>query len=474
MPLETTYLNERIELLEGIYDSELQGELLALLRLYNHKLGPVTIVHLHRPELLDLSMYISACVHSAIGSLMPDLRVKTEMADILTIPCGGKGADMQQPFLGGLGEAAERLLAVLHFETIFDRLAFASYNELVRQGRRALGPDELPLFAPEQYADPEFHYLPFRPDTHLCWIEGSELLTGDAVLVPAQLVLLYYKYHPAEAHIGYASTGGLAFHPDRRHSILHGLYEFIERDAINVRWYCRLPPPRVDVNLFDFLDRHLNMTQARISTPCIDGVRIYLDTLDIPIPIFNAIAIDRCRREHAFLGGGGASCRRERALVQALFEVGQSRTALKFIKPIGMKHIQPNSKLLEITEFFEAALYYGYSDNLPRLSWYTAGECIVPWEDVPTFCFKDVAEEYEAAMNWLRATELKPILLDFSGACWPGVSVTKVFVPQLTQACIPSHPYLGHPRFYELPQRLGMADRMLEFRDLNSDPVPFP
>lgn len=474
MRLETIYLNEHIELLEGVYGSELQHELHTLPRLYNRILGPVTSVNLHRPELLDLSMYSTSSIHSAIGSLMPDLLVKTGRTDTLSIPSGGKGGSIQQAFLGALGEVAERLLAVLHFEAIIDRLVYTSYNELVRQGHRALGPDELPLFAPEQYTDPELHFLPFRPDTLIGWIEGSELLTGDTVLVPAQLVLLYYKYHPGEAHIGYATTGGLAFHLDRRRSILHGLYEFIERDAINVRWYCRLPPPRVDLNLFDFLAHHLNVRQARMSTPCIDGVHVYLDTLDIPIPIFTAIAIDRCRCEHAFLGGGGASSRREHALVQALFELGQSRNALKFYKPRGIKNIQANSSLSEITEFFDAAIYYGYTDNLPRLSWYTVGERVVPWEVVPTYCFNDVAEEYEAAMNWLRAAQLRPILLDFSGACWPGVSVTKVFVPQLTQACIPSHPYLGHPRFYKLPQQLGTTDRTLEFRDLNPDPIPFP
>lgn len=474
MNLTITYLNERIELLDGVYDQERQDELRALSRLYNRILGPVTSVKLHRPELLDLSMYSSSCNHSPIGALMRDLIVKTGIADIMLIPAGGKGAGMQQPFLGALGEIAERLLGVLHFEAVLDRLVYASYEELMRQGRRALGPDELPLFAPEQYACPEFAYVPFRPDSNLGWIEGGELLTGDAVLVPAQLVLMYYKHRITEARIGYPTTGGLAFHCDRHRAILHGLYEFIERDAINLRWYCRLAPPRIEVNLVDFLARYLDVRQARMSTPFIDGIRFYLNTLDVPIPIVTAMAVDQSRRERAFLGGGGAWSTRERAMAQALLELAQSRTALKSYKFTGVKNIQANSDLSEMSDFFDAILFFGYAENLPKLSWYTDGNQVVPWEDLPTLSFNGTVEEYDVALDWLRASGLRPIVLDFSGACWPEVSVTKVFVPQLTQACVPSHPYLGHPRFYELPQRLGMADRTLEFRDLNPGPVPLP
>jgi ribosomal protein S12 methylthiotransferase accessory factor len=125
-----------------------------------------------------------------------------------------------------------------------------------------------------------------------------------------------------------------------------------------------------------------------------------------------------------------------------------------------------------MTEFFDAILYYGYAENLHRISWYTEDQQVMPWAMVPTSLFTDVAEEYDAAIEWLRQTVLRPIVLDVSGACWPGASVVKVFVPQLTQASVPSHPYLGHPRYYEVPRQLGMTDRRLNFADLNPDPVP--
>ena len=53
------------------------------------------------------------------------------------------------------------------------------------------------------------------------------------------------------------------------------------------------------------------------------------------------------------------------------------------------------------------------------------------------------------------------------------MAITKVYVPGLTHACPPRNPMLGHPRFTELPYRLGVSDRPLTFEDLHTDPAPF-
>jgi len=474
MGVTTTHLNERLELFEGVYSAERQSELESLGRIYNPSLGPATAVNLHRPDPFDLSMHSSFGTHSTVGRIMRDLTVKAGIADAIIVPGGGKGASMRQPFLGALGELAERLLAVLHYAGIATDLVNASYAELIAEGRRALGPDELPLFAPEQYARPNFAYTPFEADTPLRWIEGRDLLSGEPVMVPAQLVLIYYKHHPTEAHIGYPTTGGLAFHHDRNRALLHGLYEYIERDAINVRWYCRIETPRVEIDLDAFLRRSLDMRHMRLRTATIPEIALFLNTLDIPIPILTAIAIDHSRRERSFLGGGGAWSTRERALSQALFELGQSRTALKFYRSIGLKDIRPDSTIGEMTDFFDAAIFMGFRENLPRLDWYLGSSQRIAWDDVPTSRSADEETELRTALDRFGALGIRPIAFDMTGACWPGIWVTKVFIPELTQACVPSHPYLGHPRYTELPFRLGLASRPLSFADLNTDPVPFP
>jgi ribosomal protein S12 methylthiotransferase accessory factor len=472
MALEVTWRNHRIGMLDANFGPERKAQFDAVSHLYNRTLGPVTTVNLLRPDVADLPLYTSSCRHASVGELLADLTLKQGIADAVIIPGGGKGVDAKSAFIGGLGEIAERLLAVLHFSALQDRLELATYDDLLARGRRALSPDELPLFAPEQYASPGFPYQPFDERMLVRWIDGVELLTGELVAVPAQLVLLYYKHHPREARIAYPTTGGLAFHPEPRRAVLHGFLEVVERDAINLRWYARVAPPHVIVDLAALGNEWGPGWPVRWSTPHIPEVEIYINNADVNVPVFTTLAIDRSRARRSLLAGGGADYARIRALTQALFELGQSRTSLKYYRQIGFKDIRADSDVSEMTDFFDAAIYYGYSENLHRLDWYRQATETVRWEDVADQPFESSSDAYGQMLGWAREASLNPLIFDFSGACWPGVSVTKVFVPQLTQACLPSHPYLGHPRFYNLPAALG--GRRLRFEELNTDPVPFP
>jgi ribosomal protein S12 methylthiotransferase accessory factor len=409
-----------------------------------------------------------------VRDLMPDLVARSGVDEGLIIPGGGKGVNVQQSLLGALGELAERLLAVLHFGAVLERLPIGSYSELVSQGRAALDPDKLPLFSPEQYAQAGFPYVPFTSDTPLRWIEGTELLTGAAIFVPAQLLLMYYRRHPDEMLIGYPTSGGLAFHTDREQAILHAVYEVIERDAINVSWYSRIAPAKVDVDIEQFLASEYNFARSRLSTPDIPEIGVWCNTLDLPVPIFTAIAIDRSRTERAFLGGGGSGARRELALAQALFELGQSRISLRAYQPTGMKHIRPETDISELTDFFDSAIYYGYSQNIAKLDWYLSGARSIRWGDVPSLHYRSPSEEYAITLDWMRQAALNPIIFDFGSACWPGTVLIKILIPELTQASVPSHPYLGHPRYYKARKLLNGEEGMLRSEDLNADPMPFP
>ena len=90
--LETTYINERVELLDCIYGPSRQAQYNAVTKLYNRVLGPVTSVNVHRPDLADFPFYSSSCNHSPIGSILRDLTYREGVADSIFIPGGGKGA----------------------------------------------------------------------------------------------------------------------------------------------------------------------------------------------------------------------------------------------------------------------------------------------------------------------------------------------------------------------------------------------
>jgi ribosomal protein S12 methylthiotransferase accessory factor len=462
MRLETAYLNPYLEWFDAYFDESAAAEIAAVSAPYNRQLGPVVALSVHRPEPPDLPLVSSSCRHSPVSALMRDLAARPATGEGPTIPGGGKGRTLGAAVRGALGETSERLLAILHYQAAAPRLVPATFADLQRGGRVALGPERLPLFAPEQYARDPGRWAPFTADTPLRWIAGRALLSGEPVLVPAQLVFLYYERAQVEPPIGYPTTGGLGFHPDRRRAVLHGLYEWIERDAINVGWACRLAPRRVDVDVADFLPAPL---------PHGLEVQVHLNSLDVPLPVLTVVAHDRRGDDRTFLGGGGAWSDRRRALKQALYEVAQCGAVLKTLERTP-RRIRPDSPVDTMDDFLDATVFYGYRQNAPLLDWYEQGQRIA-WQEVPSLEFGSLDEEWEFVLAWLETRGIDPIVIDFDAA-WPGASAVKVLVPELTMAWVPADPYLAHPRYYELPRLLGLADRRLGFEELNRLPLPFP
>jgi ribosomal protein S12 methylthiotransferase accessory factor len=428
---------------------------LSVSRLYNRQLGPIVSLAVHRPQLGDLPIYTSSCRHSPISALIRDLAARPSIGDGPLIPGGGKGATLAGAARGALGETAERLLAVLQYASVARDLRLATHAELTAEGCPALEPHRLPLFAPEQMSRggaESGSWQPFTPNTPVRWISARFLRSGKPVLVPAQLVLLYYERVPGEAAIGYPTTGGLGFHADRRRAILHGLYEWIERDAINVGWATRRPPRPVDVDLRPYLPAPI---------PDRLQVRVFLNTLDVPLPVLTVIARDTGRDDLAFLGGGGASSGKDRALTQALFELGQCRAVLRSLGSVSTRRVQPTTPPGAMTDFLDATVFYGYRANERLLDWYTAGKPIA-WEDVPSLEFDGLDDEWPAILDWLGVVGLDPVVCDFDAAAWTGAMSVKVIIPELTPAWVPADPYYGHPRYGLPPSKL------------NPLPLPFP
>jgi ribosomal protein S12 methylthiotransferase accessory factor len=457
-------------LFDGVYDSGRAAELRGVARFYNRWLGPVTALSVHRPEPGDLPFYSASCRHSPLSGLMRDVFARPAGESPL-IPGGGKGGTLAQSVAGALGECAERLLAILRYQAVEEKLRLATYAELAAKDIDALGPAELPLFSPEQYRKPGFRWRPFTAETPLRWIAGFRLLSGRPVLVPAQMVMLWYETAPGEAPIGYPTTGGLAFHTDPLRAVLHGLYEWIERDAINVGWMASIPPKRVRLDLRAVLRDELGVHRLAQSAP-LDRIRVFLNTLDVPIPVITVMSVDESREAFGFSGGGGAWSTRTRALAQALFEVAQCRAVLRTVELEGPPKIQPWTTPAGMRDFLDATVFYGYRVNHHLLDWYQRGDEI-DWSDVPSLRFTTIDEEWRAICAWLSRSRLDPVVVDLRSASSSAAAVVKVIVPGLTGAWVPADPLLGHPRYREVPSQMGLASSNLEYNAFNQLPLPF-
>ncbi|MFJ4783720.1 YcaO-like family protein [Streptomyces sp. NPDC088794] len=172
-------------------------------------------------------------------------------------------ADPDAALGAALGEAAERYCGNL----VPDRLIRASYEELRGRGLRAIDPDSLALYGPEQYADPLFPLTPFTRDLVVEWTEGTDLADGGPVLVPASLVWVSYvsaDVEPRGPRTNPVIQAGLAAGATYEDACLGALCEVVERDAMTIAWHGRaglraVRPP-------DWLDHLARGPRDRLNT----------------------------------------------------------------------------------------------------------------------------------------------------------------------------------------------------------------
>jgi ribosomal protein S12 methylthiotransferase accessory factor len=396
---------------------------------------------------------------------------------------GGKGYDLHGMFISSVGEAVERIVGSLHFFENAQGGIYGSHRELNRQGLRSLSPEELPLFSPEQYADPDFMFEPFTADSHLGWVEGERLISGEKVWVPAQLVELVYSLRQDEAVIGYSASGGLSSHVSRTKALVHGIVELIERDALNLRWYCGVPPEKIELDRPSHHPSLERLLERSGPLPC--SIDFYYHSIDIPeVPVVTAVQIDHWLTRFAYNSGGGAALDIDTAMYKALTELGQSERSIRlallapdraFARGVEyVSRIGADDPVSSIDLFFKVISYYGYRKNLSKLDWYFKNNDEVPISSLSAPALGTSDEEYEYLLDVLSKHDIDPIVFDFTPSQMRQVRIVKVFIPELTQPFLQSLPIFGHPRFAKAARMLGKRKDTTTYEELTVNPLPFP
>lgn len=156
----------------------------------------------------------------------------------------------------------------------------------------------------------------------LAMVQARDLLTGQAVAIPAQEVFLDCAATLGEGVICDATSTGCAAGPTRAVATQTALWECIERDALALWWHGRAPHRRLPLDLIDRLQPRLFWW--------LDGrqrVTRLLDlTTDIGLPVVAAVSSDKDGR-HVALGAAARPVMADAALA-AVTEMVQTEVAL--------------------------------------------------------------------------------------------------------------------------------------------------
>lgn len=142
----------------------------------------------------------------------------------------GAAFDRETAYWAAIGESVERYSASIYWPDHF-----------IVATARALGTRAVAMAPLIRVARPET--CAFDPDSARAWMEGVDLATGEASLVPAMLCYLGYRsQYPGEV-IAQSDSTGLACATSFDDGCKRGLCEVIERDAFAANWLLSRQPP---------------------------------------------------------------------------------------------------------------------------------------------------------------------------------------------------------------------------------------
>jgi len=391
---------------------------------------------------------------------------------------GGKGLNYTSCLTSTLGESVERLVGVLSSLGLGGDRQLRTCEEIRSAGFDVLGPERLFTFSREDRANVLRLYDPFEVTAPMVWTEAISLVRNQPVLVPAQLVPLFYAYQPGESRLQPTNSGGLAAGKTYDDAVSAGFMELCERDALNLAWFARVSPRRLQIasKVRARLARRLRLVDRAL-----DGIELrYLDSAVEGVHVVLAFRIREGAKRGTFSVGAKASLDPTSAVVGAIAELLECDHALAEIRN------HPNSRrtlaLLatedpggegepgDVKTFFGAVLYYGYPSNHSKLEAF-----VRTCDEVDLACLEATPNSTANLVQLLRAAEVDPLVVRLDSSI-PGrcPHVVRVIAPELTPPNDPKAPQLGHPRYYQRPRETGVGDQALHRPDLQDLPLPFP
>ena len=349
---------------------------------------------------------------------------------------GGAGVSLEEAANRAMGELLERYASLAYDGS---GCLVSSYNGLMKKGRRAPTFDSLVVFTPEQHAAPGFPYAEFTRETTVGWLEGTELIDGGSTYVPGQLVSLGYRPTSGETdRCFYPTSSGCALGTSVAEAVIAGLLEVIERDAFMVRWYSRLPPRRLEIKPSEVLGKFLGSQSNGLKICVLDL------TIDGPAPVVAVSCTEMSGRPCYFLVSAAAGLDLVSAARKALIEAGQGRPFVKILA----NRSEALGEGDKFSDFDSNCTFFAEPSNARYVDWFS-GNRTVSRVDFPAVPETATDEDLlEMLLTRCAKTGMRPIAFDLTTVELRdhGLFACKVLVPELVPLCVPSVPFLGHPR----------------------------
>lgn len=371
----------------------------------------------------------------------------------------GSGLSATEAELHTLMESAERYSNMVVDES---RLIWSSYNDL---REIAINPVDLGLYSEEVYDRKDIKCSRFLVNSEIPWIEGVDLYSRKAVMIPADFV-----FYPAirKNPLIFDTSNGASAHVDYVRAILNGLYEVIERDSFLTMWLNKISMPVLDCKILPFgFDESLKLINDY-------GMEVKLVDLtsDTTIPTIMAACHNKNpNRSPALLVGTGCHIDPAKALQKALFE-------MEFMLTEMMKH--PNKKKInrpnQISTMFEHPLYYLNPNKRKYWEFMIHGAKKSTLQKLAKISFKSNYDELMYIVRHLHGMNHRVLAVDITpfDIGKMGVKAVKVFVTGFQPLYVGNRLRLNLVRLRTSAHKMNYHAIANSSSEINLAPHPLP
>lgn len=321
----------------------------------------------------------------------------------------GKGLDLAAAKASGLMESIEGY----HAEHVKLPLRLAHLNEM-----RDVGP------VADVARLPQVSSTRFDPQRPVLWCEGEDLLSGERIWVPYEMVHTNYSFPlPQASGALQMNSNGLASGNHPLEAASHAICELVERDAITL-WMVSggsgNPARGIDLTT---IDDDLCRNALALLEDAQQHVGVWSIASDIGLPVFYCLIADKTPNHLGAVYssiGSGCHASKEIALLRALTEAAQTR--LTYIA---------GARDDAHRDFFKAArnpeLVRRHQNHILQL----AETPCQSFQDVETFQTTSLASDVELQVSLLKKAGIDQAVAVNLGGLVPGIEVVRMVVPGL-------------------------------------------
>ncbi|HEY7579906.1 MAG TPA: YcaO-like family protein [Acetobacteraceae bacterium] len=379
---------------------------------------------------------------------------------------GGAAADLAIATAKAVGEAVERYAAAIYDH---EELPVRSYRDAPFP---CAAPGQFALYSAEQYAEPDFPWVPFDEDTEVRWAPGTDMATGQPCHVPAAMVFMPYHYYQdsGEAAIVQPISTGLACHMSQARAELSAICEVIERDAFTITWQAGLARPQLRVETLS--DANYDLAERFERT---GGLVTLLDiTTDVGVPTILAVLQHEAEHCTALVVAAAADPDPEEAVRKSLEELAHTRRYSQQVKARLPRLSRDN--LAEIVDQVDHLNFWCDHANASLASFLFRSSTRRDFDDLPNLSTGSAEGDRQVLVERIGALGHRVVACDLTtpDVAGLGFHVTRAVVPGF-------HPlFMGHRiralggrRLRDVPARLGGPTLLTATGDTGL-PHPYP